>query len=64
MRDPYRFCFDTVTGELIRADVGQNDGNYVWATKEVDFLFNRANWPVGPAGGRLEIRDLISDYLQ
>ena len=25
MRNPYRFCFDRVTGDLIHADVGQNN---------------------------------------
>jgi glucose/arabinose dehydrogenase/plastocyanin len=53
LRNPYRFCFDPVTGDLIEADVGQNNieeinritrgGNYGWAIKEGDFLFNRTN---------------------
>ena len=60
LRNPYRFCFDRVTGDLIHADVGQNDveeidriirgGNYGWAVKEGDFLFNQTNGPAGPAG--------------
>jgi glucose/arabinose dehydrogenase len=60
MRNPYRFCFDPVTGDLIHADVGQNNveeidriikgGNYGWAVKEGDFLFNMTNGPAGPAG--------------
>jgi plastocyanin len=60
MRNPYRFCFDPVTGDLIHADVGQNNveeidriikgGNYGWAIKEGDFLFNRTNGPSGAAG--------------
>src|ERR1017187_8019183 len=60
MRNPYRFCFDFVTGDLIHADVGQNDveeidriirgGNYGWAMKEGTFLFNMTNAPAGPAG--------------
>jgi hypothetical protein len=60
LRNPYRFSFDPVTGDLIHADVGQNDveeidrivrgGNYGWAIKEGDFLFNRTNGPAGPAG--------------
>lgn len=51
-RNPYRFAFDTLNGELILADVGQNaieevnrvtlGGNYGWAVKEGDFLFNRS----------------------
>lgn len=60
MRNPYRFSFDRVTGDLIHSDVGQNNveeidriimgGNYGWAIKEGDFLFNRTNGPAGAAG--------------
>jgi glucose/arabinose dehydrogenase len=60
MRNPYRFSFDTVTGDLIEGDVGQNDleeinrivkgGNFGWAMKEGTFLFNMTNGPAGPAG--------------
>jgi glucose/arabinose dehydrogenase len=60
LRNPYRFSFDPVTGDLIEADVGQNNieeinritngGNYGWAVKEGDFLFNMTNGPAGPAG--------------
>jgi hypothetical protein len=60
LRNPYRFCFDPVTGDLIHADVGQNNveeidriilgGNYGWAIKEGDFLFNMTNGPAGPQG--------------
>jgi len=60
MRNPYRFCFDFVTGDLIHADVGQNNieeidriikgGNYGWAIKEGDFLFNMTNGPSGNQG--------------
>ncbi len=52
LRNPYRFAFDFVTGDLIQADVGQNTieevdrivigGNYGWAVKEGDFLFDRS----------------------
>jgi glucose/arabinose dehydrogenase len=59
-RNPYRFAFDFVTGDLIEADVGQNNieeinritrgGNYGWAIKEGDFLFNMTNGPAGPVG--------------
>jgi hypothetical protein len=59
-RNPYRFTFDPVTGDLIEADVGQNNieeinrvimgSNYGWAIKEGDFLFNMTNGPAGPAG--------------
>lgn len=60
LRNPYRFSFDRASGDLIQADVGQNNveeidriilgGNYGWAIKEGDFLFNRTNGPAGPAG--------------
>jgi glucose/arabinose dehydrogenase/plastocyanin len=60
LRNPYRFAFDRVTGDLIEGDVGQNNveeinrivlgGNYGWAIKEGDFLFNMTNGPAGPAG--------------
>jgi len=65
-RNPYRFSFDSATGDLIVADVGQNNveeidrvikgGNYGWAVKEGTFTFNRttgntiANSPGSPAG--------------
>lgn len=49
-RNPFRFNFDTQTGELIVGDVGQNDieevdivvsgGNYGWRVKEGTFLFD------------------------
>ena len=60
LRNPYRFAFDTVSGDLIEGDVGQNNveeinritlgGNFGWAIKEGDFLFNRTNGPAGLAG--------------
>jgi glucose/arabinose dehydrogenase len=60
LRNPYRFSFDPVTGDLIEADVGQNNieeinrivrgGNYGWAIKEGDYLFNMTNGPTGAAG--------------
>ncbi|MGC3960556.1 MAG: PQQ-dependent sugar dehydrogenase [Verrucomicrobiota bacterium] len=60
LRNPYRFSFDRANGELLLADVGQNNieeinritlgGNYGWAIKEGDFLFNRTNGPAGNAG--------------
>src|SRR5207237_5812379 len=59
-RNPYRFAFDRANGQLIVADVGQNTieevdrvtmgGNYGWAMKEGDFLFNRVTGPNGAAG--------------
>jgi len=49
-RNPFRFSFDTLTGALIVADVGQNDieevnlvqagGNYGWPVKEGRFRFD------------------------
>jgi len=60
LRNPYRFAFDRANGDLILADVGQNNieeidrivlgGNYGWPIKEGDFLFNRTNGPSGNAG--------------
>ena len=51
-RNPYRFSFDKVTGELYAGDVGQDDveevnivvrgGNYGWRLKEGSFFFNAA----------------------
>jgi Glucose / Sorbosone dehydrogenase/PEP-CTERM motif len=59
-RNPYRYAFDTMTGDLIEADVGQNTveeinkvvlgGNYGWGVKEGTFLFNRTTGPGGTAG--------------
>jgi len=65
-RNPYRFSFDRANGQLILADVGQNTieeidrvtigGNYGWAQKEGDFLFDRSTGnvtvlsPGSPAG--------------
>ena len=49
-RNPWRFSFDSLTGDLIVADVGQNDieeidivhagGNYGWNLKEGTFRFD------------------------
>ena len=63
-RNPYRFSFDTLNGQLIVADVGQGTveeidrvvlgGNFGWALKEGDFLFNRTieTGTVGTVGVR------------
>lgn len=55
-RNPYRFSFDSLSGDLIVADVGQRTieeinrvilgGNYGWAVKEGEFLFDRATGQV------------------
>ncbi|MCR8915410.1 PQQ-dependent sugar dehydrogenase [Marinobacter panjinensis] len=49
-RNPFRFSFDAYTGEMMIADVGQNDieevdvgvpgGNYGWPIKEGSFCFH------------------------
>jgi glucose/arabinose dehydrogenase len=49
-RNPFRFSFDSETGELVVGDVGQNDieevdvvtkgGNFGWRVKEGSFLFD------------------------
>ncbi len=49
-RNPFRFSFDMLTGQLLTGDVGQNDieevdvvmagGNYGWRIKEGTFLFD------------------------
>ncbi len=49
-RNPFRFSFDTATGDLYVGDVGQNDieevdvvvagGNYGWPVKEGSFCFD------------------------
>ncbi|MEI2727220.1 MAG: PQQ-dependent sugar dehydrogenase [Verrucomicrobiota bacterium] len=63
LRNPYRFSFDRASGDLILADVGQNNieeidrivlgGNYGWAIKEGEFLFDRMNGTIGsPPGNR------------
>lgn len=56
-RNPYRFSVDRLNGQIIVADVGQNNveeinrleagGNYGWAIKEGTFTFNRTD-PDGP----------------
>jgi hypothetical protein len=61
LRNPYRFAFDKANGQLIVGDVGQNTieeidrivkgGNYGWAMKEGDFLFDRTTGSVGTAPG-------------
>jgi hypothetical protein len=61
LRNPYRFAFDTMNGQLILADVGQNNieeinritigGNYGWAVKEGEWLFDRATGRIGEPPG-------------
>jgi hypothetical protein len=66
LRNPYRFSVDRTdrggNGQIIVADVGQNTveeidrlqlgGNYGWAIKEGDFLFNRTGLQAGQVGAR------------
>ncbi len=75
LRNPYRYSFDTLNGQLIAADVGQNTveeidrivlgGNYGWAVKEGDFLFNRTTGAVGvrSVGSPAGLIDPISGTL-
>jgi len=61
LRNPYRYAFDRLNGDLILADVGQNNieeidritkgGNYGWAVKEGTFLFNRTDGTIGAPPG-------------
>jgi glucose/arabinose dehydrogenase len=61
LRNPYRFAFDRMNGDLILADVGQNNieeinriqlgGDYGWPTKEGEWLFDRSNGSIGAAPG-------------
>lgn len=56
LRNPFRFSFDHPTGDLLVADVGQNNieeidrvvngGNYGWNVKEGTFLFDPASGDV------------------
>jgi glucose/arabinose dehydrogenase len=56
-RNPYRFAFDRLNGQLILADVGQNNieeinrvtigQNYGWPSKEGTFIFNRTDGTIG-----------------
>ncbi len=74
LRNPFRFSFDRVTGQLYLADVGQNNveeidvlapgGNYGWPLKEGSFFFDPASSgvtnidPGVPAG----LIDPIAEY--
>lgn len=58
LRNPYRFSFDRATGDLVVADVGQNNieevnvvtsgGNYGWNLKEGTFKFDPLTGQVSP----------------
>ena len=44
LRNPYRFCFDPVTGDLIEADVGQNN------VEEINRIVHRRQLRLGDQG--------------
>ncbi len=77
-RNANRFSFDSVTGDLLIADVGQNDveeidilttgGNYGWPIREGSFYFD-ANGPESgfvtndpPSGAIPEMIDPVAQY--
>ncbi len=73
-RNPWRFSFDTVTGELIVGDVGQNQieeidivtkgGNYGWNLKEGSFKFDPNTGDVSDDLNDLpdELIDPVAEY--
>jgi glucose/arabinose dehydrogenase len=76
-RNPFRFSFDSATGALFAADVGQNDieevdvvlagGNYGWNIKEGSFCFDPNGNDPGfvtdnPACGPLGLIEPIAEY--
>ena len=72
-RNPWRFSFDSLTGDLIVADVGQNNieeidivhaaGNYGWNLKEGTFRFDSATGTVNDDMTGLS-EDLIDPVAQ
>lgn len=73
-RNPFRFSFDTLSGDLLVADVGQhnieeidlvlNGGNYGWNVKEGTFLFDPATGDVtaDSPGFPLGLIDPLAQY--
>lgn len=77
-RNPFRFSFDSHTGEMFIADVGQNDveeidlgmpgGNYGWRIKEGSFCFDANGDDPGfvfecrPGDAPEELIDPIAEY--
>lgn len=59
-RNPYKFSFDSATGQLVEGDVGQNNveevntiakgSDYGWPIKEGTFLFKRTGTAAGNVG--------------
>jgi hypothetical protein len=78
LRNPYRFSFDSATGQLIEGDVGQNEvervnnitagGDFGWPIKEGSFLFNRTGPntgyvnPVNSPGSPAGLIDPLLEY--
>ena len=74
LRNPFRFSFDRLTGDLVLADVGQNaveeinviqaGGNYGWGLKEGSFRFEpNGNEPGYVTNGSIE-GDFIDPIVQ
>ncbi len=74
-RNPFKFSFDSATGNLIVGDVGQNEveevdqvtsgGNYGWVTKEGTFLFNQSTGmdnPTNSPGSPPGLIDPLVEY--
>ena len=75
LRNPYRFNFDPVTGELIAGDVGQGEieeinlitagGNFGWNLKEGSFRFdpNSGEISIDPGGPlTADLIDPVAEY--
>lgn len=68
-RNPYKMSFDRKTGDLLVADVGQNDveeidrivrgGNYGWPVKEGSFAFDQN----GAANGFVTADTVVGPYI-
>jgi hypothetical protein len=77
-RNPFRFSFDAHTGDMLIADVGQNDieeidigvagGNYGWRVKEGSFCFDPNNDDPGfvfncqPGDAPASLIDPVAEY--
>jgi len=69
-RNPWRFSFDSMTGDLIVADVGQNlieeidivqsGGNYGWFEKEGSFAFDSTTSPVSIS---FDLEGIVGDQI-
>ncbi len=73
-RNPFRFSFDSLTGALVLADVGQNDieevnlvqpgGNYGWGLKEGSFRFEPNGTDAGFVTDGTVAGNLIDPVIQ